>query len=370
MNRSSDTSEIKYALKGQILPLCQKLLPDGARKGRLWTAHNPVTGDYSQSPEFKVALDRDIGAWIDYRTGEKGDVIRLIQYVLGINDFREVMDWARDFCGIRAMNPQQRQQLQRDTRRAVEDNDRKAEQHRLKRMADAEKIWHAGMADGAGSTAEAFGLRYFAARNIPLERIPNRDRATFRFTNAREFWPRAQHRHENGRRIKVKAGPEFPAVLSAMRLPTGQVAAVHMTFLDPLGPRKLPVSDDENAKVMFGEAKGAVIPISHGPENLPMELATVPHLFVMGEGIETTASMAIMAPEARCVAGGSISNMANAPFWLPCIGKIILLRDQFKSKTTERQWEKVLAAAVASGKPVVELDSHVGNDFNDLMKGE
>lgn len=369
MNRSSDTQEVKFALRGRILDLCRRLLPDGQRKGRLWVAHNPVTMDHRQSPEFKVALDRDIGAWIDYRTGEKGDVIRLIEYTMRL-EFREAMDFARDFCGMRAMSSEQRQKLQRDTRQAQQEADRNTEKLRLKRMADAERIWHEGRADGAGSTGEAFAQRYFAARSIPLERIPNRDRATFRFATHQEFWPRAQYRHENGRRIKVQAGPEYPAVLSAMRLPTGQVSAVHMTFLDPLGPRKLPVSGDENAKVMFGEAKGAVISISFGPENQPMDTALEPHPLVIGEGIETTMSVAVVAPQARCVAAGSLSNMANVPFWLPCISSIVLLRDQFKSKTTEKQWLKVLEAAAASGKPVVEMDSHDGNDFNDLMKGE
>ncbi|HBT69028.1 MAG TPA: hypothetical protein DEB63_13330 [Agrobacterium sp.] len=79
MNRS-DTSEIKQALKDRIEGLCQRLLPTGKREGRLWVSHNPITNDFHQTLELKVALDRDPGAWKDYRTGEKGDVLGLVQY--------------------------------------------------------------------------------------------------------------------------------------------------------------------------------------------------------------------------------------------------------------------------------------------------
>ena len=40
-----------------------RTMPDGKRKGRLWTASNPVTRDHDHTPALTVALDRDIGAW-------------------------------------------------------------------------------------------------------------------------------------------------------------------------------------------------------------------------------------------------------------------------------------------------------------------
>lgn len=364
----NDLPEIKQGLKDRIDALCRKLLPDGRRQGRLWVAHNPVTMDHAQSPEFKVALNRDIGAWIDWRTGEKGDVIRLVEYCAAGGDFRAAMDWARDFLGMRHMNPADRQRMAVRAEEARKDAERRDAENKLKRMQSAEKLWNTGFADGAMSTAEAFARRYFAARAIALETIPNRDLSTMRFAEAAEYWPRAQYRHVDGRQRKTQDGPLYPAVLSAMRLPTGQIAAVHMTFLDPLGPRKLPTAKDENAKLMRGEAKGAVIRISHGPEGEPPETAREPHPLIIGEGIETTASVAREAPEARAWAAGSLSNMANAPVWLPCISSIVLLKDHFKSKTTEKQWDQVLEAMAKSGKPVVEIDSHIGNDFNDLMQ--
>jgi hypothetical protein len=370
MTLRNDLPEIKQGLKDRIDALCLKLLPDGRRQGRLWVAHNPVTMDHAQSPEFKVALNRDIGAWIDWRTGEKGDVIRLVEYCAAGGDFRAALDWARDFLGLRHMSAADRHQMAARALQARQDAERRENDNRIKRAAAAEKLWMTGFQDGAMSTAEAYARRYFAARAIPLEQIPNRDVATMRFAEAAEFWPRAQYRYVDGLQRKVKDGPKYPAVLSAMRLPTGQVSAVHLTFLDPLGPRKLQTEKDENAKLMRGEAKGAVIRISHGPEGEPPETAREAHPVIIGEGIETTASVAIEAPIARAWAAGSLSNMANAPVWLPCVSSIVLLKDHFKSKTTEKQWDQVLEAMAKSGKPFVQIDSHVGNDFNDLMQEE
>ncbi|WFS02195.1 toprim domain-containing protein [Rhizobium tumorigenes] len=367
MSPRDETADIKQGLKDRIVDLCSRLLPDGRPVGRLWIAHNPITGDFSQSPEFKVALTLDVGAWKDWRTGEKGDVILLIRYLRQC-DFREAMDYARDFLGIRQMSRQDFARFQASATEARKKAEDSAEAKRLKNMQYAEKLFHTGMLDGAGSTAEAHARAYFAARSIPLEQIQNRDRATMRYAPAAEFWPRAQGRHDGTRYVKTANGPNYPAIMSAMCLPTGQIAAVHCTFLSPLGPKKLPVGEGENAKLMRGEAKGAMIRISHGPEGEPPETAMEPHLLILGEGIETVASVAIPCPQARAWAAGSLSNMANAPIWLPCVSGVIVLKDRFKHKTTEKQFDKVMEQLAQHGKPLTEIESHVGNDFNDLAQ--
>lgn len=365
----NDLPEIKQALKDRIEDLCRRLLPDGNRVGRFWISHNPVTGDYSQSPEFKVPLDRDKGAWIDWRTGEKGDVIGLVQYLTG-GDFKAAMDFAREFLGLRSMSPEQRRDMARRAEDARRNAEKTEQERRLKRMGQAEKLWNSGYQDGSNSTAEALARAYFSARQIPLNAIPNRDLQTFRYAHAQEYWARAQFRHENGRRVKVQDGPKYPAVLSAMRLPSGQISAVHMTFLSPLGPQKLETAKGESAKIMFGEAFGAVIRISHGPEGEPPETACQAHPVLIGEGIETTASVSIGAPEARAWACGSLAGMMRAPIWLPCVSAVIILKDHFKHKTTEKQYGDMMRELATHGKPLVEMESHIGNDFNDLMKGD
>ena len=370
ISRENDTAQIKEGLKARIEGLCVRLLPDGRRQGRLWVAHNPITCDFAQSAEFKVALTRDIGAWKDWRTGDKGDVIRLVEYCQA-TDFKGALEWARDFLGLRSMSYAERQQFAANAEAARRKAEADGERRRLERMARAERLFMSGFQDRAGSTAEAHARGYFAARGCPIDGIANRDRATFRFAADAEYWKRAEYRSENGHSRKVKDGPRFPAVLSAMRAPTGQVTAVHCTFLDPLGPRKLPVGGDENAKMMFGEAKGSMIRISHGPEGEPPETAVVPHPLVLCEGVEDGLSLALAIPEARVWAAGSLSAMASAPVWLPCVSAVIVSQDNdWHSKTAQAQFEAVIEQLAQARKPITTIASHMGKDFNDLIKGE
>ncbi len=166
----------------------------------------------------------------------------------------------------------------------------------------------------------------------------------------------------------VTTGPKFPAVHSAFRGPAGTVTACHVTFLDPLKPAKAPV---EPPKLMRGEASGAVIEIAHGRTGRAFWQTGIASDLILCEGIETGLSLAIAIPEARVWAGGSITNMGNAPVSLACIGRIFLARDNNEGNATaQQQLERVIDQLDRAGKPLVVMASHVGDDFNDLIKGE
>lgn len=367
----NDRDEVKELLKTRIEDLCLKLLPDGRRENRLWVSYNPVTQDYDRSsPELKVALTGDRGAWKDWRSGDKGDVLKLISYVYGHTTFTETMRWARDWLGLNALTREERARLEREAKKSRAESDRRAEEARLWKIRHAEEKFLTGLALGARSAAEAHGRAYFAGRLCPIEDIQHLDQQTFRFHHAAEYWTLAEYREQNGRRMKVKAGPEFPAVMTAMRAPTGQLTACHCTFLDPLKPAKAAIPG-KPSKLIFGEAKGAVIRLTHGPEGEPPETARHAHPLILCEGIETGLSLALACPEARVWAGGSLSNMANAPVWMDCVGAVVLARDNNDGNAqAEKQLMQVLAALEASGKPISVMASTVGDDFNDLMRGE
>lgn len=364
-----DRDEIKELLKTRIEDLCARLLPDGRRQGRLWVSYNPVTGDHDRStPELKVALTMDVGAWKDWRSGDKGDVLKLIAYVKGHQSFRDTMAWARDFLGLSVMPASERARLNADARRLKRERDAAAERKRLFKIGKAEEKFLSGALYGARSAAELHARRYFAGRRCPLEDVPAIDEATFRFSGASEYWTRAEYRNEGGRRWKVKDGPLFPAIHSAMRTATGQLMACHVTFLDPARPRKIDLGGD-NAKLIFGEAKGAVIRLSHGPEGRPPETAAAAHPLILCEGIETGLSLAIACPEARVWAAGSLSNMANAPVWLDCVSIVVVARDNNEGNPqAERQLAQALETLAGHGKPLSVMASHVGDDFNDLAQ--
>lgn len=372
MSRQNDTPEIKQLLKDRIVDVCVRLLPDGRVQGRLWVAHNPITQDYRQSPEFKVALRGDIGAWKDWRTGEKGDVFGLVEYCAGCSDFKDVIRWARDFLGLGNLSREDRERMAEQARRNAERARRDAQEAITRRIARARQIFESGQPFGSGGAAEQHAMAYFAKRGCDPRLMASLDRETFRFHPAMEYWKRAQFRHENGRRVKVAEGPKLPCILSAMRGPTGVVTAVHMTFLDPLEPVKFAADGaDESAKIMFGEARGAMIRIAHGPEGKPPETAELPYPLILCEGVEDGISLAIPCPEARVWAAGSLSAMAAAPVGLSCVSAVIMARDNdWSKKQAVEQFEAAQAELMATGKPVTEMASSFGKDFNDLMKGE
>jgi hypothetical protein len=364
----SDLDDVKEMLKMRIEDLCRKLLPDGKRDGRFWLSYNPVTGDYDRStPELKVPLNRDIGAWKDWRSGEKGDVIQLISYIKGL-DFKETMRWARDFLGLAQMGAADRRALEQRMRQQRADSDKRSDDDRKRQILAAERLWYEGQIVGARSAAEAHAWGYFLKRGCDLRNVKNLDEATFRFSASTEWWKGAEWRHQGHLRIKTKDGPSFPAVHSAMRGPLGQILSCHVTWLDPILPAKAPVSP---AKMMFGPSKGAMIRLTHGPEGVPPEMATQATPVVICEGIETGLSLAIAIPEARVWAAGSLSNMGNAPVGMDCVGAIVVARDNNDGNDqAQKQLAGAIGALTAAGKPVQVIASHVGDDFNDLQRGE
>jgi len=372
----NDRDQVKLLLKGRIEDLCRKLLPatdrQCGRHGRLWVAYNPVTSDHNHStPELKVGLDRDAGAWKDWRSGDKGDVLGLIQYVEQC-DFRQAMVWARDFLGLQTMSPAERRALDERVKVQKRESDDRAEQDRLRTIAHAGRKFMDAQPFGAGGAAERHALAYLTSRQCGLVAVPQMDRETFRFHPASEYWRLAEYgKDADGRRFKHANGPLYPAIHSAMRGPTGVLAAVHVTFLDPVRPVKISLGKENASKLMLGEARGAVIRIAQGPEGVPPERAVHAHPLVLCEGIETGLSLAAAIPEARVWAAGSLSNMANAPVGLDCISAIIVARDNNDGNVqAQKQLDTVLATLAAAGKPLEVIASIVGDDFNDLARGE
>ena len=365
---------VKAGLKDRIGELCARLLPDGRPDGRLFVAHNPRTGDaasHPKEPALKVALDGDVGAWICWRSGDKGDVMGLIGHCMGL-DFAGAMAFGRDFLGLKRMDNRQRADFSAEIERRKGDREALARKKAADKRKAVRKLWDGAVPiDGLGPDGAAALLvhRYLAlGRGTPIGNVRRRDPATLRVAPAMEWWKGATWSNAGGQRRKTAPGPEFPAIVSAFRSATGLLTAVHCTFLDPVKPQKAPV---DQAKLMFGEALGSVIRISHGPEGLAPEDAREPHPLVLCEGLEDGLSLAIGLPECRVWAGGSLAGMGAAPVFLPCVSSVFVAADnEWTNRQATAQFERVLAALEDHGKPVEVMRSAVGKDFNDGMKPE
>lgn len=94
-----DKDEIKARLENDIQNVVKQLyprvkIPHGARDVRI----ADPSGDLGNS--MAIALTPDApGKWIDHATGDKGDVLTLVQRALGLSDFTEVLREANALAG-------------------------------------------------------------------------------------------------------------------------------------------------------------------------------------------------------------------------------------------------------------------------------
>lgn len=375
MTDRSEIQEIKQLLIDRIEDVARWLLPSGRRIGRTWKANNPVKDQPGQTPELNVYFSGAIGSWKDYRSGDKGDVLGLVEYVHA-TDFAGAMNLARDFLGIRAMSAEERRNNQRRAREQRVKDDAAAQKREAALRRTCEKRFLDAFPFGAGTPAEIHARDYWkTARGIDIDAVPNLDRSSFRFAPAVEYWSLADWRRQDGRMVKVKPGPEFPAIICAMRGPMGNFIDHHVTFLDPLKADKatLPLTDKgkpRSPRLMRCPNRGAVIRISHGPEGTPPEQSTEPHPLVLAEGVETALSLALALPEARVWACGSINGIRTAPVSYPFASALFVAgENDWDKPQAQAQLNSALTELEASGKPLELMLSHVGSDFNNLLMG-
>lgn len=364
----NDLQDVKQALKDRIEDVCQKLLPDGRRDGGVWLSHNPMVSDDARHlPALKVGLVREKGAWRCWRHGDKGDVIKLIEFTQN-TDIKGALQWARDFLGLRSMSLAEREAMRQagaaKAKREAENN-RRARANKLDKAK--ELFFTRTTAFGEAGPARNHAMDYFRARHCPLEYVDHLNRETFRFSQGTEWWKGAKWGNRDGHKIRTEEGPRFPAIHTGMRVATGIVTCCHVTFLDPIRPEKAPV---EPPKLMYGEALGAVIEVSTGPSGIAFWNEGAPAgSLVLCEGIETALSLAIGIPQARVWAGGSLAGMGSAPVELACVSDITVARDNnHGNPQAQAQLAGALAKLEAHGKQIVVMNSHVGDDFNDLIK--
>lgn len=366
----NDLDLVKQGLQDRILEVCASLLPRGQRVGREWVSQNPHVDEGRKPGALKVALTNNVGAWRDWRNGDKGDVIKLIEFANSCT-FPDAMKWARDFLGLEQMSWDERRRMKEGVAQRKQKAEDDAQAERLRKIERAQQLFFRDTTETfLMSGQETHARAYFRARNCALEEVRHLSPRTFRFASATAWWKGAVwDTPAQGQRRKLADGPLFPAVHTAMRALSGALSCCHVTFLDPVLPKKAPV---EPPKLMFGEALGAVIEISTGPGGKDFwDAEAAPLPLILCEGIETGLSLAAAVPEARVWAGGSLAGMGHAPVALPCISEIHVARDNNEgNRQARQQLAQALQRLDEARKPISIMQSHVGDDFNDLMNGD
>lgn len=297
------------------------------------------------------------GAWRDYACPDNvaGDVYGLIAYTQGLHAWIDAYWWALAHLNLARGEIRSAAADKRDRARAAQDRldaENAAKAQDEAKSARLFKLW-LGLAPIPGTLAETYLAR---GRGIPVDRLRRPPRAI-------RFSPALDHIDESTGEVTT-----WPAMVTAMtRGP--RVVALHRTWLARDGMGKAPVTP---AKKMSGPCKGAQMRLSTGPTGLTPEKAAAAGAagpLAIGEGIETSLSVACARPDYRVWAAGSLSLMGLIE-WPACASAIVLLRDNdLKAEAlaafakVERHWR-----LQAAGRPLAIAASAVGSDFNDWAK--
>lgn len=344
---------VKEHLRRDVVGLCHELGLTGRPRGNVLQTRNPMRADRHGGSFTVWVKGASPGAWKDFSSGDKGDILDLVAFLKGL-DRKAALAWAMDRCGLRSMSAEDRQAAeQRAT--AIRARAQAEEQAmRGKRRQRAQLMFSRALPFVSETVAA-----YLASRGLALP--PTFEARWCRSFERFEWWM--------GRNAETgEVGPEFPAMIWAFVDARGKQQACHITFLAPDGSGKAPV---DKPKLIWPEHLGLVIRVARGETGLDPEAAAKAGKrgpVVITEGLEDALTIANAAPELRVWCAGSLAGYGAVPDHA-CVSAWIVARDNDWGKPQAAAlFERALARLTGLGKPVRVIASAMGKDFNDQWR--
>lgn len=332
--------------------LIHALQLQGKARGRSFTGLSPFRQE--KNPSFTLWLHGPAkGGWKDFGGGTKGDIVDLVALLAADGTRSGALKWLEHRYSLARIDASERQRLadaaatrRRTAEREIAETDEAARLRAIRLIKGAAEL------NGADPAS-----LYMARRGCPLAGVPHLEPKTFRWIARHAWWMSETRPH-----------PEFPALLSAMRDGGGRLMSVHRTFLARDGSGKAAVA---KPKLIYPACGGATIRISQGPSALTCEEAAAEGVrgpMIYCEGVEDGATLAIDAPEYRVHAVGSLPGLLSAPDF-PCADSYLIARDNDWGKPQAADmFDAAMRRLHAFGKPIAEITSPMGKDFNDIVR--
>ena len=370
-----DFSEIKAGLVAAIEALAAELVPDGHRNGGYWIGRNPTRADRHAGSFWIRIKPPAIGAWRDEATGEKGDAVDLVRYVLRLRDRSETRAWCMRWLGMSAGGapPSPAEKAARDRQIAAE-RDRREKEDAIERQAKSRRafgLWLQAEEVTAATYPGSLMQRYhIEARGIDL--VAHWLALGRPFPAALRFFPAHDYLCASGEILTL------PCIAALMTGPAGKPQALHRTWLRPDGRDKaaLPDPRENKPRKILGPPNGAVIRLAKGAGNMSPEQAEKAGRrgpLAVAEGVEDCLSLMMALPGWRVWAAGTVGNIGNVPV-LPCVDRLVIAADNDESPEAKAGFGRALAKltdqARGKGVAVKVARSPRGKDMNDLLKGE
>jgi hypothetical protein len=315
---SERAADLARRLADNAEAVCRHYLFNGSREGHTWRV-----GDVDNTPGRSLSVRLEgtgkgaAGKWIDFATGEHGDLLDLIARSRRLDAFRDVLDEARRFLSLSPPDT-----VAPATRSPVRAG-----------SADAARRLFASARSISGTIAETY--------------LRNRGITDGRHLGALQFHPSCYYRAH-----KDAARERWPSLLAAVTDLDGTITGVLRTWLQRDGSAKAPLATPRRA---MGDLLG---------NGVRFGAAACPDLQVgvmaAGEGIETMLSLRLVLPAIPMVAALSASHL-GASILPSGLRRVYVARDN--DAAGHRGAAKLSARADAAGIEAITLTPQT-DDFN------
>jgi len=346
-------------------------LRDGWREGHDWVCRNPLRGDKT-AKSFRVSLSGPYQGMVKDFAGPFGrsgkDAMSALSFhaeLLHNGDMGAAVRWAKAWGGLDGANPEALRQTQRALVSYDDRADSDAEEVEKKRRR-AKAIY----LDAPAGLVDTPVDEYLRGRGLDIRALPYPMRCL-------RFHPRL-YCAELGKPDQDSA--YLPAMVAPINGMAGAVLGVHRTYLSRNPDGRWVKAALKNPKKTYGPYQGGVIRLWNGcrfdPETgevfygRKLGELTTPGEVDITEGIEDALSVAIACPDARVVAGVSLSNMVGLAF-PPLIEQVRFWRQNDPADSAAaRQFERAVNNTYAQGKRVVVVDiPPEWKDPNEVLQG-
>ncbi|HVY88399.1 MAG TPA: toprim domain-containing protein, partial [Hyphomonadaceae bacterium] len=307
---SETAADLARRLGARAEDVCRHYLSNGRREGRTWRV-----GDVDNTPGRSLCVQlsdggRGIaGRWIDFATGEHGDLLDLIARTRRLDVFRDVLDEARRFLSLPQLSTMQ------------------GHVPVASRSPAAARRLFASARPIRGTLAEA----YLRGRGITdMTNLP-----------ALRFHPHCWYRtHDDAPR------ETWPALIAAVTALDGRIAGVQRTWLARDGSGKAPLATPRRA---MGQLAGNGV-----------RFGTPADVMAAGEGLETMLALRQVLPTMPMVAALSATHltMLIVP---PGLRRLYVARDN--DRAGHRAAGKLAARVTEKGVQALLLTPS-SDDFN------
>jgi len=266
-----DIAVIRHHLVVNVEAVCRYYLALGRKVGRYW-----IVGNIHNKPGQSMAVrlydsnSERIGLWIDYATGEHGNVFDLIGGATGIDSFNSILAEACRFLNIpdfaTLSHPSSFINNRRNRQRKEQNSD---SMHAARRLFDLAK-----------PIKSTLGEKYLLQRSL----------TNLLQTHSLRFLDRCYYTREDGKRLVL------PALIAAVTDAQGNITGVQRIWLSEDGHKNTEIPHNVKA---LGRIHGYAVRFGQAKQHL-----------LVGEGIETVLSLSIALPSMAMAACLSANHLA------------------------------------------------------------